>query len=343
MYLMVGLLVSLNRKMAIAAAFLIIIPTGLFFSLLLSSVLNGSSIVVSETLEASLIRWSLERPGGSVDLSEEAVSEFSSAGMSSVFNVSIYDYYESDGGYGSQDVFYMRITVLGEVASGFVKSVHVASEEDYGPSIVDWFGNWQRLAHVTLENLTIDGYGDFGMLPGGSGLKAFADLESVSDPKSVSFQGFARWALYSPKNRTHMMNLKVEMTYYNGTAYRKLVQPIELEIYSDSNNSPDDAEEIKNGTSVAEYIGGYDRRDYYSIYLLTGENISVSVEPLKGALWYNVFVYDPTLNQKAWDLDTNEGFKTISLTADSDGFWVIEIFSKYDSPNCMHYSLKVSS
>ena len=336
---MVGLLVSLNRKMAVVAAFLVIVP-GLFFSVWLSSVMREPTVVIAGTTTANTVKWGIERPGGSVDLSEEAVNTFSNDEISSVFNLSIFDYDESYGGMGSQDTFCMNVTASSQASSGFIKNAYMVFEEDYGPSIFDWSEsnvNWAE-----LQNLYMKEYADFGELDSAGSEKAFARMEAVDNPQSTSFHAVAHWALYSPKNYTHLMNATLELVYFNGTVYKKLVQLIELGTHPDSNNTPETAEKIQNGTYAGNCVGGYDHHDYYSIYLTSNQKINVSVKNMFGSTWYNLYVYDPSLNQKAFD-ETNNYDKTIDMTADSSGYWLIEIRSLYESSSCMFYALEVYS
>lgn len=341
MYLIVNLAMSLNRKHVAIAAFLVIVPTGLFFSLWLPSALQGSSVIVRETIEANPVTWGIERPGGSVRLSEEVLSTFSSSEISSLFNLSICNFYDSYGMMGSQDVFGLIITISGQVSSGFVKSAYVVIDEDYGPSYVDWFGNWfSEVGRVKLENFYLKDYADFAELAGTGNQKAFVELETAGTPVEATFQGFGFWALYSPKNYTHLMNARLEMVYYNGTVFKKVVHSIEMRTYSDNNNRPETAEEIQSGTYSMKYIGTYDVRDYYKIHFTEGQQVTIFVNMTSiEVAGFELDLLDPDLTPRASN-QTNSLSKTLELTADFTGSWYIKVnaIAGYG-----FYLLKVSS
>jgi hypothetical protein len=287
---------------------------------------------VSETVEADPVRWSLERPGGSVDLSEEAVSAFSNVETSSVFNLSILDYEESDGSNG-QDVFYMRVGVLCEASSGFIEDAHLKFQEDYAPSYVNWK---EKLYEAKSENFSVIDCLD--LLAGEE--KAVMTLRGLDQPSRASLKDAAvDWALCSPKNYTHVMSAMLELVYFSGTTYKKVIQSIEFRVYPDNDNTPETAEEIQNGTYTRKCVGGYDHSDFYKIYRAEGQNINISVDHSFSPGYYNLYLFDPSMDQKAID-QSNEADKALSLMADSSGFWLIEIRSLYYDSS-LFYSLEV--
>lgn len=333
----------MNRRQILIGVFLVVVPCGLFFSFWLSGLFNESPLVIADVVAADTVRWTLERPGGDVDISENVENTFVNAEISSVFNLSLYKYSESAGDYGSQDVFRMKVNVSARTLKGFVASVYVVFNENYESSFVVW---WQALYEFKLQNLSIDGYAYVFRQYGEEYLKedekAFARLKGVNDPEGVSFQAFAEWALCSPENRTHEMNVTLELTYFNGTAYKKLVQPVQLGTFPDDNNTPETAEEILNGKYTRKCVGGYDAKDYYKIYLTSGQKIDISVNATLGLPYYNLYLYDAESNQKA-SSQTNSRHKTITFVADSAGFWLIEIRSLYSDAGYGFYSMEVNS
>lgn len=195
---------------------------------------------------------------------------------------------------------------------------------------------------IRLENFFLNEYADFGELAGLDNRKAFVELEGVGNPKDASFQAFAYWALYSPKNYTHLMNAKLEMIYYNGTVFKKVVLPTELGTHPDNNNTPETAEEIQNGTYVGKCIGGYDHNDFYKINLTSGQNLNVQLQHASTpAPVYSLIIYDAALNEKIHN-DSIDIDKTATVTADSTGFWLIEVRSVSPDLYCGFYSMEAS-
>jgi len=207
----------------------------------------------------------------------------------------------------------------------FVNNINLTFREDYENSEVRFFEvqTWPKFyAHV--ENLSIVNYTHHLRL---GGLKAFMSLEGINRPKSVHFDGIVHWILRSPQNKTHSMEIATELVYHNGTAYKKVVQPFQLKIGPDDNDSFETAKEIHEGYYPKLYIGPEDgdKKDYYKIYAAQGQRIKITANATSiTAPFFVLYLYDPEQNF-VFASEREDHVQTIDFVVNSTGFWFIEI------------------
>jgi hypothetical protein len=175
------------------------------------------------------------------------------------------------------------------------------------------------------KNLTMSGHSE-GI--GGSTEKAFISLDGVDDPKEVSSSIWFMWSV-GPRNQTEQLDLNVEVTYFNGTEHKKVIQPFQIKLVADDNNSFETAREIPANRTIQDFIGFYDREDFFKVQLMKGEILNVTVDNAHGLLAReNLSLYSSE--------DTNNALKTdnsydhdyplsVQYTANSIGYWYIEV------------------
>lgn len=173
----------------------------------------------------------------------------------------------------SDDVFF-TICVNASIQTGFPYSVNITIREEYENSRVyfDEISSWPGIFY-NPENLTLADYAEFLQ---GTGPKAFMTLVNNNFSKSVHFDGKIFWVLESAQNRTHSLEVGLDVVYWNGTVYKKVVQPFFIEIAHDDNNSFQTAAEIHEG-NYSGYVGANDPIDYYKIYLTPGQETNVNI------------------------------------------------------------------
>ncbi len=230
------------------------------------------------------------------------------------------------GGYGGSDTITMQVNITASTSEGFISLINIPFWEEYERSQIDFFEEnaWPKYyAHV--ENLSITCHYDFLGKYGG-GLKAFVELAGVNSPKSVSFGCFVNWILRSPQNYTNQLEVRFELIYFNGTAYKRIVQPFLLQAGPDDNNSFETATEISVGKEYSRlYIGPNDVDDYYKVYLNEGQTISIQFfKWLPGAAANtDMELYSP--DGKLAIRSPHDYIHTITYTINSSGYWFIKV------------------
>ncbi len=91
-------------------------------------------------------------------------------------------------------------------------------------------------------------------------------------------------------------------------------------------NDPWDTPTIVTYYGGAHYWGyGYYVSSYYAFYVPSGKTISVHLQP--SSYNYDLYLYDPSGNQKATSTNGGTSEDDITFTADSSGYWIINIYA----------------
>ena len=309
---------ELKGKVFFLVLLSIVVPVSLLVSFRLSGILYEPP-TISETKILGTVNWSLERPSAVIDIGDNLENFYSDNEISSQCLIFITDYVEHAGHYGGNDYVAMIVNVTVTTLKGHIEAFFITFVENYEKSRIDLF----EFPQVSkLENLKITNYEEWKSDP----LKAFIELAGVDNPRSTSFSTPVYWVLYGSQDQHHQMNLTMEIIYFNGTTYKKLVQPFKLEIGPDNNNSFETATEIAlNKTYSKFYLSMQDVDDYYKVYVKENSTIILYVEGIsfpKPAFY--VYLYNPEKELKVgsskWDYS-----HTIVYTVDLTGYWYIHI------------------
>ena len=311
----------------------LIIPIGLLATFKITGVVREPA-TVSETITLEPVKWELERPGGMITIKDTVESFYDDESISLCSSVYLGHYLD----FPEHEISPIIMNVTVTLPTGFVNDVNITFWEGYEYSEVGFFEvhAWPKF-YSHGENLSIV---DYAHHLSGEGLKAFMELAGVNRPKSVHFSGIVHWILGSPIDQTHVMEAAVELVYFNGTVYKRLVQPYQLKVGPDDNNSFETADTIGQGADSWLYLGGYDVEDYYKIHVEQGHVISINVSGTllpKPAFYLDL--YDPAGEWKAgssrWDYS-----HTVTYVADSAGDWFIRtrVYENYG-----FYSLAVNT
>jgi len=326
----------------------IIVPIGILTTLRLTGILQGP-ITIAETKTLETVKWEFDRPSTWVDLYQSKPKSLYTNVEASV-NVSLYIFTYNEkikSNLFNSDYVIMNVTVTADASNGYVENVYLVFRENYTYSEVSFFaisyeGPW--ILQQRYSNLSIVGYAHISNreVKGNEILKdnekAFIRLAGVNHPSKISAQPTIHWILRSPNNQTHEMEIISEVTYFNGTAYKKVVQPFQLKLAQDDNNSFENAEEIGFGAHEAYIDDKTDPVDYYKIWLEKDQVIRVEKAY---SLWYSeyfprdlqesdqvgldIFVYDPYRNLKTSLTYPTNATREVTFTADASGWWYIEV------------------
>ena len=324
-YCGVGLGLSGFRGWKAALLLLIVVPVGFLTFFVFDRFLNGS-VVVSETTVLETVEWQIERPADNINIWDATNASYESNEVSMNPLIFIDDFHGNSGLYDGSDYIAMVVKINASVSEGFVHLVNVTFWENYEGSQVDFFEDnaWPK-RFINLENLSVTCHNDFFLFS--RGLKAFVELAGINHPKKVFFSCFPHWILRSSKNFTHRLEVRFELVYFNGTVYKRIVQPFQVKVGPDGNDGFETAAELyANRTFERLYIGGYDKNDYYRIYVDKNENVSINLEETSHDADINIYVYDPDRTEKiSKELYESPYCTSLSFTADKTGYWYIQI------------------
>ncbi len=316
-----------RRKWVISSvAIAIIVPVSL---VMLS--LNGffSQSPTPEGITAETVTWEIERPSEMPDIHQVAENAYTNEEASLNLTIYVGGYIEEMMDYGDNDFLYMNVSVAAEVGNGFVKNVNITFYNDTQPSQVRW-ANWYRLngrLHYTgqFENLSVADYSQYRESE--QYMKASTNLEGINKPSAVYFNAPAHWILRTANDKSHQITVASEITYYNGTAYKKVVLPIVLRVIADAGDSFETARTISFGNHTGFIHWGDDPEDYYKIWLDEDQVVSMQLSmPEPRGLYLDLYFYSPdgslVVNSSSRKPDSIE---QITYTINQSGNWYIQV------------------
>lgn len=214
---------KLNGRHLKALILSVVLPISLFISFRLTGILQET---ITETITLETIRWEFKRPNQSVILNETLKSPYSNGEISTIMTVRIWKY-DVDGLFLDDLVTITVSTNLTTIMpKSFVENVYIVLQTDY-QSPVGWIHTDFR-----FENLSLIDVEEWGW----RGTKAYVNLKGMNHPKGAYFSGLPLYRLKTPNNQTHQLEVIFELTYYNGTAYKEVIQPFQLKFLGDEGN-----------------------------------------------------------------------------------------------------------
>ncbi len=287
----------------------------------LRDMFNGK-ITVAENLTLDLVEWQFERPSrtlGFDDFLRIICTNYT--GDISINQTIIVDNYEdSDSSFGGSPSLDFALDLVASLSRGYVEGVNITFYDDHLNSFVEV---WEDSSYHILNGLTLVRYSHFNI---GSVEKGFINFGGVNQPRSIHLFNPIAWALRTSHNETQELTVKVEVTYFNGTAYKRVVQPFKLRLTADMNESFENAEIINFGELLWRLLGGDDREDYYKVFLEKGETINITMTPL----WqedFDLYLYGPgdRNNPAANSTRRSDVIESIEYVADTAGWWFIKV------------------
>jgi len=185
--------------------------------------LNPREITITKNTTLDPVVWTLQRPDANqhVIIEDKLESIYSSDGLSAAFYMWLLEYVPRVGSL-DYDFLWVRLDISTTTTNpnGFIESVYVVVYKDQESQV-----GWQE-DDLYLENLSlvasVDGYW--------WAKEAYVKLADVNQTSSVYAETTALWKLLTPNTQSHQLEVAFEITYYNGTAYNKTVQPFQLNI-----------------------------------------------------------------------------------------------------------------
>lgn len=315
----------------VALLLCIIIPVSLLTAFKLTGIIGGPAsepIEIAETKTLEPAKWELERPNYSTAVTENYTSENVTTAYSindfSINSTITVNSFDASSDYGSSACLHMKISASASVLEGHVVNVNIIFYENYTASQVYLF----ELRFAQLDNLSITNSVGGNQLSDAP--KAFISMATSNSPKEAGFRNcIIHWVLRSPYNQMHQLEVNIQSTYFNGTAYKKVIQPFLLKIWPDDNNSFETAEELgvnQTRRAYIEYSGyGVDIVDYYKIWLQNDITADLILNYIGGG-GIEVQVHDPSKNLAACLLNqVNSSSKQITLDIKETGWWYIKL------------------
>jgi len=203
----------------------IVAPVSILASLRLTGILQ-EPITISETTTIDAIEWAFERPYHDVCINDRVEAAYVRDGLSAAFCVVIGTYSENQVAYDGNDIITIGLELNSTVIdpNGFMESVNVVFRTDSQPSLIDWVYTYLNFQNLSLVDFTS------GWTTEVSHKEAYVRLAGLNHPERISIWATAVWSLLTQNDQTHQREITYELTYFNGTAYKKIIQPFRLKV-----------------------------------------------------------------------------------------------------------------
>jgi hypothetical protein len=305
-----------------------LVPITVFTGAKMTGVVS-SPVNISETTRLQTVMWNRERPYEWSDIPGDKLlsTNYSDGEMTFVTTFCLVEYDPNFWGRGAGLSGFGISSLNASVSKGFVQGVEMTYKESYSASIASFH---YTALYVNLETSEVyDGYSNSQML--GNDSKASWKAFAIGQPSEV-YMGdrIVDYYLHSPFNYTHYITIEAAVTYFNGTAYKQIIQPVEVVFGPDHNNSFRQAEETGFGTHE-DYVDKYsdgDPVDYFKVFLFEGQKVNISTwnAPHPGELVPDIFVYDPEENLEASQISSGTSARSdIILSTSQTGWWYIRV------------------
>ncbi len=219
-----------NRKWLSLAVLAIIIPISVLTTFKLTGIIPEPPN--TETIEVDTVSWNMTRPSSTASFHGVTVENFYGDDIVPIsLGVHVNTYFENDECWG--DSLWVTVNGTIQVQRGFIHSMCIRfsqTDENAFLSIHTLvpLGSSDRLKYPKLYNLEMQNLVSFGSI----GQEACASAVGVNQPKNSSLEVVVSWHFLDPNNISHWITASLETVYFNGTAYRKVIMPIRLEVIS---------------------------------------------------------------------------------------------------------------
>ncbi len=216
-----------NTVWASVALLSIIVPVGLLATFRLTGVIKEPPKPETVTVEA--VSWNMSRPTDIdtiIDLDEQIEKSYTEGIASVSFNLRIISYSENELDFPSWGGDYLKLRMISSanVSEGFIYSVVVKFSRTDVLAKVDIE---EHPSSMELHNLEIGKVRDSGTYI----REAYFETTALNQPKDTLLSIFAFWSFSDENNTDHSVTVNLEVTYLNGTAYRKVTVPIVLGVF----------------------------------------------------------------------------------------------------------------
>lgn len=321
---------AIQRRLLSAAVLAVVLPLSFFVVFKFTGIIPEPS--VAETITAETKTCNIER-ASSLSNYRVYVNSFVDSSSFINFTALISTYFGHSGwdwtAYTYQS-FCAFVTV--NLEAGFVHEVliKIRKSNNYTSKIFVWSedGTLKKWAYnLTLQKLESAWSGS-----------SEARIVAVGgrDTQSCLLKVPVDW-IFLDDTIDDNLTMTASVTFYNGTAYRRILLPITIFVRTDAGSSFETARPINFGQYNGR-VSYYDEEDFYSVFFETNQTVNVKVT---GLPYLQVSIYDPNrnliANSNLADIESELTFKT-----EASGQFFIRLYLSQNTPTG-DYVLSIST
>jgi len=180
---------------------------------------------IAETVALDPVAWNFQRPveasGNSTFINETLRFPFSNGGLQMESNLWLFVYMDRPF-MDLWDSLEFQLCIEAKVihSKSFIDSVFIIAHKG-NETCVDWHETDTVVGNLSIVDIE-DGYLKSSL--------ACIRLEGKNNPRSIYAETIAHWELLTPNSESHKLEIMIEVVYFDGSDYRKVVQPFQLNI-----------------------------------------------------------------------------------------------------------------
>lgn len=210
---------SRNQKWFSIALLGVILPVSLLVTFKLTGIIPEP--LQPKTFRADVVSSNITRPSKSTTYGW-VTNHYSDAVASVELKVAIGTYHVGDPRYAYSDYLNLKIVAMANMSQGFIQSVTVQFLRTSNKNSVVNVN--EDPDYSSTECLKIEKIYDYS-----TESEAYIMATTVGEPENCSLTSHAYWIfLNEEEDIDHFLIINFETTYYNGTAYRKAILPIQI-------------------------------------------------------------------------------------------------------------------
>lgn len=263
----------------------IILPISLLATFKLTGILQEPQ--EPETITQNTVYWSMEKPSALVTVGQEFKNEYSTDEISTEIGVHVQEYWENGSTlpFGGRDGVSFETSANISVHKGFGASLTIEFDVAEGNSDI-YVGK-----HLFLQpyNVSIDRIGS-------NYDEAYLEARIFGSPSSIQVQ--SHWAFNNDAPEDQTLNATLEVLYFNGISYRKVILPMQLHMWADAGDNFESAKQISLGNYTG-FVGtglgppwSDDLEDYYKLWVEQGTTIRVQMTHQTN-INFDLYLYGP--------------------------------------------------
>ena len=207
-----------NRKWLSIALIGIIVPVSLLTAFKITGIIPEPP--QPETIAVDAVGSNVTRPSQLTTFARWVENNYSDGVTFVVLKVAINTYHVGDGTYAPYNWLNPKIVATANTTQGFIHSMVVRFvRADIQSRINIITDPWLLMAY----NLSIEKIKDRPITDAG-----YITTAALGKPNDCNLTSSIDWVFIDAGNQSHTLTITLETTVYNGTAYQKIVLPIQI-------------------------------------------------------------------------------------------------------------------
>mgnify|MGYP001045513598 CR=1 FL=1 len=305
-----------KHRWASIAILSVVLPITLLITFRLTGILPEPRETEIITLEP--VSWSMERPSFLVDVDGRIAKNYSDNLASMIVSLYTVKWEENSSAapWFGRDGLVLQTHVNATVTQGYVNSITVSYYPmDANTTFYVSKNEWELI----LYNATVAKIRTSGIY----GTDAYVVAQASNSSCYLGMQTY--WVFNDENVANHQLEVTFEIVYFNGTMYRKIVSSMYLLFWCDAGEGFETAKIVSSGAYKGSLHWLDDPEDYYSIFAEEGQMIHVQIIPSTPNKDFDLSLYDPNRELKAYSYSTGNATADVSFKTDITGLWYIRV------------------